>query len=126
MCKFSTIFLLFCCCFSKHAAFHSSKRLEENLLHEQAAIPDTNHELVKRRANDTKESTDNQDGDQHNNSHSNKTAIATNDTDHHGADQGHHGVKHHGIHLASWNFDHVQGPLIIAVFLLTAGIAKLG
>ena len=30
------------------------------------------------------------------------------------------------MHLASWNFDHVKGPFIISVFLITAGIAKLG
>lgn len=32
----------------------------------------------------------------------------------------------HKMHLASWNFEHVKDPFIIAVFLLAAGIAKLG
>ncbi|KAH3810630.1 hypothetical protein DPMN_139024 [Dreissena polymorpha] len=30
------------------------------------------------------------------------------------------------MHVASWNFEKVKGPLVIAVFLLAAGIAKLG
>lgn len=34
--------------------------------------------------------------------------------------------KHHTMHVASLNFEHVKSPFIIAVFLLTAGIAKLG
>ena len=135
MTKFCAFLLAFCCCccFSKSTAFHSPKQFQENLLHEQVAIPDTSN-VVKRSASNAKESSlshktdlhDNQDGGQLNNSHSNKTALATNETEHHGDDHGHEGERHHGIHLASWNFDHVQGPLIIAVFLLTAGIAKLG
>ena len=128
-CAFLLAFCCCCCCFSKSAAFYSSKQFQENPLLEQVAIPVTSN-VVKRSAINAKESSlshkpdlhDNQDGGQLNNSHSNKTALATNETEHHG----HEGEKHHGIHLASWNFDHVQGPLIIAVFLLTAGIAKLG
>ena len=36
-----------------------------------------------------------------------------------------HGV-HHSIHVISWNFRYVEAPFIIAVFLIVAGIAKLG
>nr|XP_006819593.1 PREDICTED: Na(+)/H(+) exchanger protein 7-like [Saccoglossus kowalevskii] len=31
-----------------------------------------------------------------------------------------------GIEIAAWNFDYVQGPLIITVFVIVAGIAKIG
>ncbi|KAL3847975.1 hypothetical protein ACJMK2_018862 [Sinanodonta woodiana] len=36
-----------------------------------------------------------------------------------------HKEKHYSIHVAGWNFEHVQQPFVIAVFLLFAGIAKL-
>ncbi|KAL4220576.1 hypothetical protein ACF0H5_020974 [Mactra antiquata] len=32
----------------------------------------------------------------------------------------------HKMHVASLNFEHVKSPFIIAVFLITAGVAKLG
>lgn len=50
--------------------------------------------------------------------------ISDHGTGDHGNDS--HSGSHVSIHVASWNFHHVQQPLIIAVFLLTAGIVKLG
>ncbi|XP_052783887.1 Na(+)/H(+) exchanger beta-like isoform X2 [Mya arenaria] len=40
-------------------------------------------------------------------------------------EEGNH-VEPTRMQVASWNFEHVRGPLIIAVFLITAGVAKLG
>ena len=59
--------------------------------------------------------------------HGNQSTEGTNDTnDHNDGSHGDGHSSHHQIHLASLNFDHVKSPLIIAVFLLAAGIAKLG
>jgi hypothetical protein len=33
---------------------------------------------------------------------------------------------HHSMHVASWQFERVKSPFIISVFLIAAGIAKLG
>jgi len=34
--------------------------------------------------------------------------------------------QHHGVHLASINFDYVKQPLVITFFLLIVAICKLG
>ncbi|XP_070538540.1 Na(+)/H(+) exchanger beta-like [Ptychodera flava] len=34
--------------------------------------------------------------------------------------------EHEGVVLAEWNYDYVEGPLIITLFVLTAAIAKIG
>ena len=47
----------------------------------------------------------------------------TGDTNH---TEGHAEHVHHAMHVASWQFERVKSPFIIAVFLITAGIAKLG
>ncbi len=52
-------------------------------------------------------------------------------TDHgagnHSNDSG-HGDQHggHGIHVASWNFEHVRQPFIISIFLIIVAVCKLG
>ena len=52
---------------------------------------------------------------------------------HHGnsshPDQGKHTDEHdggHGVHLAKWNFGYVMDPLIITVYALFVGLAKVG
>ena len=52
--------------------------------------------------------------------HSSESNVTHEDGD------GHHSKEHVSIHVASWNFHHVESPLIISLFLLAAGIAKLG
>ena len=34
--------------------------------------------------------------------------------------------NHVGIHVASWNFEHVQEPLVITFALLVAALCKVG
>ncbi|XP_053404076.1 Na(+)/H(+) exchanger beta-like isoform X2 [Mercenaria mercenaria] len=48
------------------------------------------------------------------------------DNGHTGNDTETNHTKHHSMHVASWQFDRVKSPFIIAVFLISAGIAKLG
>ena len=33
---------------------------------------------------------------------------------------------HGGVHVASWNYEYVASPLIISLFVLAAGLLKLG
>lgn len=43
-----------------------------------------------------------------------------NDSDHHG-----NGHGHHDIHVASWNYDYVQKPLLISVFIIVVSLIKV-
>lgn len=43
---------------------------------------------------------------------------------HHG--NGTHHGEHHGIHVASINFDYVKQPLIVTLFMLAVVICKIG
>ena len=108
-------------CLSVIFAFHTVNVVYDN----EEAKPDvlqTNF-VVKRSASiDTETHLKSDDGH-----HDNQTNTATNETG--GREQGSHSESshsHHKIHLATLNFDHVKSPLIIALFLLAAGIAKLG
>lgn len=132
LCQF---LLIFCCCFSVIFAFHTSKHSYENLLPDNEDIS-VGIILAKRSATNITESGPLLEGDLHgnqpNNSLSdgldNETHLATNETEGHESEGNHSGEEaaHQGIHLAALDFQHVQAPFIIAVFLMTAGIAKLG
>jgi hypothetical protein len=43
----------------------------------------------------------------------------------HHSNETHHGA-HHGIHVASINFDYVKQPLIVTLFMLAVVICKIG
>ena len=47
---------------------------------------------------------------------------------HYNTSHGHdiHGNGHHGIHVASWNYEYVKGPLVITMFMIITAICKLG
>lgn len=34
--------------------------------------------------------------------------------------------EHVSLHLVSWNFDYIEGPLIISLFVLAGGLLKIG
>lgn len=38
----------------------------------------------------------------------------------------HSGVKHHGIHVASIQFEYVRQPLIVSLFMIAVVLCKLG
>lgn len=38
----------------------------------------------------------------------------------------HSGVKHHGIHVASFQFEYVRQPLIVSLFMIAVVLCKLG
>ncbi|KAK3583646.1 hypothetical protein CHS0354_021383 [Potamilus streckersoni] len=59
--------------------------------------------------------------DNHNNESGHNNSNHDNNSVHLDSDQ----HKYHSIHVAAWNFEHVQEPFVIAVFILFAGIAKL-
>lgn len=64
-----------------------------------------------------------------NDSHSSDTSnISDIQTDPHenATEEEHKEHKPHKMHVAGWNFEHVKSPFIIAVFLIAAGVAKLG
>ena len=110
------------------SSFHSLEISHENIRPDQGAVIE-GHAVAKRKADSHTELEPKSQDDHHGDSHGNRTDPATNTTEHsnHGDKAGSHGKgQAHGIHLVSWNFDKVQAPFIIAVFLLTAGIAKLG
>ena len=55
------------------------------------------------------------------------------DHEHHGNDSHHgnmshssHGGAHHGVHVASWQFEYVKSPLIISIFLIITLVSKMG
>lgn len=62
----------------------------------------------------------------HNDSGYHDNSSDTSGDPHHGGnDSSGHGHSR-GIHVASFHFDYVEQPLTIAVFLLIAGVSKLG
>jgi hypothetical protein len=42
----------------------------------------------------------------------------------HGNDTG-HGGEHVGIHVASWNFEYVELPLLVCLFILMVALSKI-
>ena len=56
-------------------------------------------------------------------SHDNHTEHGCGPSSHHGNGSSH---GHHGIHVASWQFEYVKPYLIVSIFLIVAAICKLG
>lgn len=126
-CKNQLLFTFFFTIFTI-SALYSSEISHEKIKPFQGAVLE-GHAVVKRNASTHREQEPTNQDDHHGDSHGNRTDPSTNTTEHsnHGDKAGSHKKgQAHGIHLVSWNFDKVQAPFIIAVFLLTAGIAKLG
>ncbi len=48
-----------------------------------------------------------------------------NNSDGHGGESEAH-AGHEGVHVAAWNFDYVELPLVVTAFALLVGIAKVG
>ena len=48
----------------------------------------------------------------------------SNDTNSNDTNEDH--KEHHGVHVAGWNWDYIEGPMIICIFISIVSICKLG